>query len=289
MIGAVDDAAFHDEGDLLNGGDVGERIAGDGDDVGEIAGLKSADLILPAEEFRAVEHVRLEGGERRHAVLDHEDEFACLRAVGKWADVGAHGHGNAGGELAPKLFGVKVLHLVLACGCGGRSGVVGEIFGNCERWDGGNVFLTHDAHGVIAEVIGVVDGFDPGFGGITRAGFASGVNGDALADAGGFFDGGAELGFGELVGGDEMAVDERVAARLVHFDEIGAFFDLFADGGDDFVGIIRVIGIGENVLRGIEMIGVLVAAENVDGVAADAQARAGNFAAIDGVTHSSVG
>ena len=86
-----------------------------------------------------------------------------------------------------------------------------------------------------------------------------------------------------------MAVDERVAARFVHFDEIGAFFDLFADGGDDFVDIIRVIGVGENVLRGIEMIGVFVAAENVDGVAADAQARAGNFAAIDGVTHSSVG
>ena len=74
--------------------------------------------------------------------------------------------------------------------------MVGEIFGNCERWDGGHVFLTHDAHGVVAEVIGVVDGFHPGFGGITRAGFTSGVNSDALAGAGGFFDGGAELGFG---------------------------------------------------------------------------------------------
>ena len=35
----VDDAVFHYEGYFLQGGDVVERIAGDGDDIGEVAGL----------------------------------------------------------------------------------------------------------------------------------------------------------------------------------------------------------------------------------------------------------
>jgi hypothetical protein len=45
---AVDDAVFHYEGHFLKGRDVLERVAGDGDDVGVIARLQRADLILPA-------------------------------------------------------------------------------------------------------------------------------------------------------------------------------------------------------------------------------------------------
>src|SRR5450631_452320 len=36
---AVDDAIFHDEGNFLERGDVVERVAGDGDDVREVARL----------------------------------------------------------------------------------------------------------------------------------------------------------------------------------------------------------------------------------------------------------
>ena len=46
---AVDDAVFHYEGDFLEGGDVVERIAGDGDHVGEVTGFQRADSILPRE------------------------------------------------------------------------------------------------------------------------------------------------------------------------------------------------------------------------------------------------
>ena len=45
---AVDGAVFHYERYLLQGGDVIERVAGDGDDIGGISGLECADLILPA-------------------------------------------------------------------------------------------------------------------------------------------------------------------------------------------------------------------------------------------------
>ena len=46
---AVDDAVFHDEGYFLQCGDVVEGIAGDGDDVGEVAGLERADLVFPLQ------------------------------------------------------------------------------------------------------------------------------------------------------------------------------------------------------------------------------------------------
>jgi|HubBroStandDraft_2_1064218.scaffolds.fasta_scaffold61793_2 hypothetical protein len=39
VIAPVDCAALHDEGDLLEGADIGERIAGNRDDVREEAGL----------------------------------------------------------------------------------------------------------------------------------------------------------------------------------------------------------------------------------------------------------
>ena len=43
------------------------------------------------------------------------------------------------------------------------------------------------------------------------------------------------------------------------------------------------------MLRGIEVVGIFVSAENVDGVAADAETRAGNQAVIDGVADGRVG
>ena len=167
--------------------------------------------------------------------------------------------------------------------------MVGKVFGDCESGDGEDLFFVHEAHGFVAEVIGVIHGFDAGFSGVERARFTGVMNRDALAGAGGFFNGSAEFGFGVLVGRDEMAVDERVAAGFVHFDEIGTFFDLLADSRDDLIGVIRVVRIRENVLGRIEMVGVFVAAENVDGIAAHAHPWTRNFAAIDGVAHGGVG
>ncbi len=48
-IVAIDSAALHNERNFLQHTYVRERVAGNGNDVGEIAGLESADLILPAE------------------------------------------------------------------------------------------------------------------------------------------------------------------------------------------------------------------------------------------------
>ena len=106
---AADDlAVFHDEGDALEGTDVGERVALHGDDIGVEAGLELADGVGPVEQLGAVDEVGVEGFGGGHAVLDHEFEFAGLGAVGEGADVGADSEGDAGGELLFELGGVVV-------------------------------------------------------------------------------------------------------------------------------------------------------------------------------------
>src|SRR5438046_834794 len=64
-----DKAAFHHEPDALHFGDVLERVAGDGDDVRELAFFDAPDLVFPA----VVQHARgrkkrsLQGQRRSHA------------------------------------------------------------------------------------------------------------------------------------------------------------------------------------------------------------------------------
>ena len=106
---AADDlAVFHDEGDALEGADIGERVALHGDHVGVEAGLELADGVGPVEQLGAVDEVGVEGFGGGHAVLDHQFELTGLGSVGEGADVGADREGNAGGELLFELGGVIV-------------------------------------------------------------------------------------------------------------------------------------------------------------------------------------
>ncbi len=289
----MDDSAFHDEADAGGGGDVGEGVAVDGDDVGEEPGFELADLAGPAEEFGSVEEVGAEDVEGGHAVLVHEDEFAGLGAVGEGADVGADGEGDAGGDLALELLDVEGQLSALGGFAGFAPGVVGEVFGDLEGGDGGDLFPFHGGHGAVGEVVGVVDGFDAGLDGVPGAGLAGGVDGDAVAGAGvdavGFRHGGAELVDGVLEGGVEVVAGEGVGAGLVDLGEVGALFALGADGGDKLVGGVGAVGIGEDVLGGVEAVGVLVPAEDVDGHAGHPHARAGDHAGVDGVADGGVG
>jgi hypothetical protein len=115
-------AAFHDKTYVLEGGDVVEGVAGDGDDVGQVAGLELAYLAFSGEQPCAFNHVGLEDGERLHAVADHQLHLDDLGAVREWADVRADGEGDAGGD----------------------------------------VLLAHEAHGFVAELGGMVDGGNAG-------------------------------------------------------------------------------------------------------------------------------
>ena len=57
----------------------------------------------------------------------------------------------------------------------------------------------------------------------------------------------------------------------------------------EFVGIVGIVRVGQNVLLRVVADGVFVAAEDVDGVAADAQPRAGNAAFVNGIANGGIG
>ena len=171
----------------------------------------------------------------------------------------------------------------------GDVAMLGEVLEDGEGGHGGDVLFAHQAHGLVAELGGVVDGGNAGLRGVERARLAHGVDADRRAQAVGLFDRGGQLRLGVLVGRVQDAVDHAVGPGLVNLDEVGAFLVLPADDLDELVGGVGVVGVGEHVLRGVEVDGVLVAAQNVDGVAADAQARAGNEALVDGVADGGVG
>ena len=83
-----------------------------------------------------------------------------------------------------------------------------------------------------------------------------------------------------------MAIAVRVRACFVNFYEVGAFLELLTNDRHEFGGVVRISGVGENVLLGIVAVSVFMTTKNVDGVAADAQARPGDCAMIDGIAHS---
>jgi len=64
---------------------------------------------------------------------------------------------------------------------------------------------------------------------------------------------------------------------------------LLADDFNELLGGVGVVGVGEDVLCGVEADGIFVAAENVDGAAADAHAWSGNEALVDGVANGAIG
>src|SRR5579859_493104 len=120
---------------------------------------------------------------------------------------------------------------------------------------------------------------------VQRAGFASSVDGNSLANTRGFSYGGAEFGFCVLVGRRELAIAKEIFAGFVDLYEIGAFLDLLSNYGHQFGGIIRVGSVRKNVLFGIVPDSVFVPPEDVNSIAADAQPRARNEPLIDRVAH----
>src|SRR5207302_7890203 len=77
-------SALHHEFDSLKFGDVGQRIAGNGDDIGEFAFLDGSHTILPTEHFGIRHGPGLDGLCRRHAgTLDEPLEFVSLYSVGE--------------------------------------------------------------------------------------------------------------------------------------------------------------------------------------------------------------
>ena len=114
------------------------------------------------------------------------------------------------------------------------------------------------------------------------------MDGHAFPHAPRLAHGGSHLLRGELERRREAAAHQRVFARFVDLDEIGAFLQLPANGGHQFSRVVGLRGVGEHALLGIVTDGILVPAQNVDGVAADAQPRPWKQSLVDGIPHRRV-
>ena len=75
----------------------------------------------------------------------------------------------------------------------------GEILEDRKRRNGENLLLAHQAHGFVAELIGMIDGSDTGARGVSGARLAGGVHGHVLADSRRLRHRGFQLNFGVLV------------------------------------------------------------------------------------------
>ena len=63
---------------------------------------------------------------------------------------------------------------------------------------------------------------------------------------------------------------------------------LLAHHDDELIAGVGAVGIGEQVLRGVAAVVILVTAVEVDGVAADAHARPGDETGVDGVAYGDI-
>src|SRR5579872_1016943 len=158
-----------------------------------------------------------------------------------------------------------------------------EILGNCKSWDREDCLLPHQAHRLVTQLIGVVDGGHTGLGGVECAGLSGGMDRNSSTGSGSLVHCCCELGLGVLIGSREFAIANRVLASLVNLDEVRSFLHLLADHFSQLIGAVCVRGVRKHVLRGIVLINITATTENVDGVAADPQTRSGNKSLIDRV------
>src|SRR5436305_20793 len=112
---------------------------------------------------------------------------------------------------------------------------------------------------------------------------------NTFADARGLVDRRAKLRFAVLIRSGQLTVMDRIRPGLVDFDEVRALLELLANHGDQFIRVVCVSRIRQDVLLRVEADRVLVTAKNVYGVAADPHSWPRNFAAINRVTYGAIG
>ena len=87
----VNRAALHHEHRVLQQGNVFERVAIHGDDVGKIALLQRANAVSPAKQISGIDGGGLDGLKRRHSNLYIHGEFMRVQAMRINRGIGAEG------------------------------------------------------------------------------------------------------------------------------------------------------------------------------------------------------
>jgi len=209
--------------------------------------------------------------------------------VGKRPHIGTHRHRYAVLQLAVKLLHVVIEELVLARRPLSRAGVRGKIFLDGKGGNGVDLPFAHQAHRLVAQLVSMVDRGHPGLGGVKGARLTFTMHGNASLQAGSLGDGLRQLRLGVFHDAMKLTVLKEVGAGFVDLDEVRPVLDLLANDAHQFIAGIGVGGVGKHVLLGVEVECVFVAAENVDGVPTDAQARSWDKSLVNRVADGGVG
>src|SRR6266481_1006429 len=277
-------AGFHYPADVFDGDvDVGEWVAFDGDEVGEIAGGYGAEFGGLAEEFGGVGGRGAQGLLGSHASFDEPAEFACVFPKHGVDGVGAHGEFHASfvgfarsfeiafdERLGLFLKSIRVTNLLPIVQ------VVAIVV------DGGDVkgaAAGHFLDGGVVHVGGVFEGVGAGADGVARAIGSVGMDGDFFAELVSGVNGGFDLVVGIRLEAGDVIVGAGGSEEL---DDVGSGGDLLTDNAEDFGDAIGYAARGE-----IEA-GLIGRAGDGESIAADEHAGADHFAVIDKVAHGDV-
>ena len=288
---ASDGAGFHDEFHGLQDVDVGERVAGDGDEVGEVAGFEGADFVSPAKEICGVDCGGLDSVERLHAPLGHFGELLGVVAVRIDTSVGAESHLCTGLIRVAEILALQAAEFLFlfdglgehACFLAFLENVIVVV--NVEDEIGAMFLGELDAFFV--DQAGMLDGVDASVDGVLDGLCAVGVGGDFAAEFVGFGGDGLKFFEGILRRAREIALAENPSGRA-NLDDVGSVLDDVAHFGAGSPGTIGnaeffvVIFIGKQIV-------VAVAAGDAERRARGAHARAFDVAIVDGVAESDVG
>ena len=288
-------ATLHDGqqlGRVLQDGDVGQRVAVDDEQVGQVALPHRSELVGPAHELGAVPRGPADDVERRDpCLLDVELELVGVAAVGQ-ADgaVVVAAQELHPGLVGPGQYGERLLDVLGHRGREAEAATahqLGEADGEelARHEEGAELDHALDGHGVHS--VAVVDDVD--------AGIERHVDGLAVGDVAAHqhaalvrrLDPRRDLlrsHFGLLARGDRA-----VPARDEHLDDLGALLDLLAHGEPEAVGTVGTVdgaaGAHVPVPREALVTGV---ARRADVTAARHQSGAGEHTLGDGRLHGRV-
>src|SRR5271154_1736059 len=110
-------APFDHQGDAikpLQNRHIGERIAGDHDEVGELSLRNYAEILLPANAFGGPARRRPQGLERRHSGPNEAGDLDRIRWMTMAAGIGPGGDFDPGRERAPQARGMMLFEMLRA-------------------------------------------------------------------------------------------------------------------------------------------------------------------------------
>src|SRR5258707_5331582 len=286
---AGNDAALQDKFYVFEDGRVFERIAVDGDDVGEISAFNCSGF--HADQIGCVDGGGLDGVDRLHAPLDHFAELFGVVAVRIDAGVAAESDFGSCFESFTKVFALQAANfLFFFDGVGEHA----RFFAHLE-----NVVVVVDVEDKIRAVLfgegdafvvdeaGVLDGIDAGTDRVLDGLCTVGVCGDFAAEFVGLFGDGSHFFEGVLRRAGLIAFAEN-AAGSADFDDVGAVFDDFANFGASGPRAVGDAFCHMVILRGQKIV-VTMAAGDSERRARDEHARTRNFASVDSVANCDVG